>query len=1060
MEKIAKALLSMRAMTIGLFIFLIAIAKATFIESEYGVQTAKVLVYNALWFECLLFFLVINLIGSIVKYRMWVREKMAVFAFHLSFIIIIIGAFITRNYSFEGRMTIRENAASNFIYTSEPYLWIIINDKFQYYSKPIYMSNYNPFYYKWFGADINHFDMDFRIPNHSSPIHIDYVKFQSKFKDSLKINPAYTTSALDIVTDGMKSNYVVTNETAEISGLKIAFSAKTDAMIHVSKRNGQLFVRPAMDMQFIPMKEMQKARQTGAPIPDSAYVHVKAEEEVPFATTTLYQIAGSQFVFKQEIAHARKELVPTGKKDQGKDYLTVKMTDGGKSETIVLAGGMNEIPTPKKIKLNGITYDLRYGMRSREIPFSVRCDDFMLDRYPGSDMASSYASDLRIIDPKNGVSEKHRVFMNHVIDYRGYRFFQSAYDPDEKGTILSVNHDQLGTNVTYLGYLLMSIGMLLSLFSSTSRFRELLGKLKKSNNLVVLPLIASLSFFVTTYGQHQNHDHGPVKRPVVRFISETHSDDLASLLVQDFDGRIIPMHTMCDNLLRKMYRTNSFEGHNAVQVVMSMHMYPDYWLTQKIIQVPSALRERLHLNSYASFKELTALNGQFKWTNEYNAALQKPESTQNEFQKKLIKLVEKHQVFLGVVNWYYMKILPLRSDKKQTWYMPFDQELMKHDTLSSKLALSYVSLLDKSAKNPQFYGEANNQLRLLKTLQRKLASAAIVPSESHVSAEIRYNKMNIFKNTQYTYLLLGMVLMLLFFIKTLMQPNIKRDKVFRKIRMVIVGLLYVVFVYHALGLGLRWYISGHAPWSNGYEAVVFIGWATMLAGFLFSTKNPAILAGATLLAFCMIFVSEMNLLDPQITPLQPVLKSYWLMVHVAIITSSYGFLGLAFILGIFNLFLYIGRNVQNGARITRNINELTYVSELTMTIGIFMLTIGTFLGGVWANESWGRYWGWDPKETWALVSVLTYAIVLHLRYIPSMKSKFVFNVASVWAYSAIIFTFLGVNFILVGLHSYAQGDGAVSFPWYVWLTVLTFLGITIFAGLRNRSYLKLVKNDF
>jgi len=1065
MDKITNALFSMRAMALGMLVFLVAIARATFIESTYGVQSAKVLIYNALWFEILLAFLSINLVANIIRYKMWVKEKITVFLFHISFLVIILGAFVTRNYGFEGRMSIREGEASNFIYTSEPYLWIIIDNKYQYYSDPIYQSTYNPFYRKLLGSDVNHFTMDFKIPNHATPIHVEHVKFQSKHKDSLMIHPKYKSTALDIVTDGMKSNYVITGEKAVIGGVEIAFSNEQSTGINVIQRNGDLYMRPAMDMQFIPMKEMQKARQTGAAIPDSAYVRVKAGEEVPFATTTLYQIAGSQFVFKQAIKNAGKELVPTGKKDQGLDYLTIRMTDGNQSKLIRLAGGMNEVPVSTIVEFNGVSYDLRYGMRNREIPFSVKCDDFMLDRYPGSDVPSSYASDLRIIDPKNGVSKKQRVFMNHVIDHAGYRFFQSAYDPDEKGTILSVNHDEWGTNITYLGYLLMTIGMILSLFAKNSRFTDLLKKLKKSAAITVgtiallLPNLTSAQATSHDHAAHQ-HNHQQEKKAVAApkqtpiFISEEQADEIARLLVQDFDGRIIPMHTLCDNLLRKIYRKNKFEGHNAVQTIMSIHLSPDAWVDKKVIQVPTAVRERLALSDHASFRDLTLDNGQFKWINEYNAALQKPESGQNEFQKKLIKLVEKQQVFLGMLQWYYMKIVPLKNDPKQQWYNPFSPDLLKADTVSARLSVMYVgSLLENNSKS-------SGLLQQLKQVQRKLARPDILPSESHVSVEISYNKMGIFKNTEYTYLLIGFILMVLFFIKTLANPSDKGIKRFALIRKILVAILVVFFLYHGAGLGMRWYISGHAPWSNGYEAVVFIAWSTMIAGFLFSRSNPAILAGTTILAAFMIFVTELNLLDPEITPLQPVLKSYWLMIHVAVITSSYGFLGLAFILGVFNLFLYIARNQNNNTKLMRNINELTYVSELTMTIGLFMLTIGTFLGGIWANESWGRYWGWDPKETWALVSVLVYAIILHLRFIPGLKGKFAFNVASVWGYGAIIFTFLGVNFILVGLHSYAQGDGAVSFPWYVWVTVLAFLLLTVIAGIKNSKMNKIIREEF
>jgi cytochrome c-type biogenesis protein CcsB len=377
-------------------------------------------------------------------------------------------------------------------------------------------------------------------------------------------------------------------------------------------------------------------------------------------------------------------------------------------------------------------------------------------------------------------------------------------------------------------------------------------------------------------------------------------------------------------------------------------------------------------------------------------------------------------------------------------------ELMKVDSVSSTLALRYISGLD-SAANYNRYSAVDDLLSELISFQRD-AGSKVVPSEKKVEIEIWYNKMNVFKNTYQMYLLLGLLLLLLYFIRIFAKTGFGESKLFRRIRKTITFILIVVFVYHGQGLGARWYISGHAPWSNGYEAVIFIAWATMIAGFIFSRKNAVILAGTAILASMMIFVTEMNLLDPEITPLQPVLKSYWLMIHVAIITSSYGFLGLAAILGLLNLTLYTFRSKRNAQIVTININELTYVSEMTMTIGLFMLTIGTFLGGVWANESWGRYWGWDPKETWALVSVLVYAVILHLRYIPSLQSKFTFNVVSLWGYSAILFTFFGVNFYLVGLHSYAQGEGLGTVPNWIIFTVIGFILYTVLAYLRNRQF--------
>jgi cytochrome c-type biogenesis protein CcsB len=402
--------------------------------------------------------------------------------------------------------------------------------------------------------------------------------------------------------------------------------------------------------------------------------------------------------------------------------------------------------------------------------------------------------------------------------------------------------------------------------------------------------------------------------------------------------------------------------------------------------------------------------------------------------------------------WQYMRIIPAKDEPNNTWFVPFDRELLKYDTVSSGAALRYLTALDKAGKTNS-YGEALDLLNEFKALQRA-AGEKVALSKSAIAIEISYNKMNIFKNSYRSYLLLGLILLILYFVNILKKPTEKAMKRYALIKKILYGLVVVIFLYHVMGLCFRSYISGDAPWSNGYEALIFIASVTVALGFAFGRQNEVILPGAIILAALMIFVTEMELLDPEITPLQPVLKSYWLKIHVSVITASYAFLGLAAILGLINLILYILRNKKNAELINLNINELTYVSEMTMTIGLFMLTIGTFLGGIWANESWGRYWGWDPKETWALVSVLVYAVILHLRFIPSLKSKFVFNVVSLWGYSAILFTFFGVNFYLVGLHSYAQGEGLGKFPTWLWIVIGGFVVFTFVAWLSKRRFEK------
>ncbi len=1052
MEKLAKALFSIKAMTLALLIFLVAIALATFIESSETVQASKLWVYNNFWFEVLLVFLTLNLIANIFRYKMWSREKIAMFTFHISFIVIMIGAGVTRYFGFEGTMPIREGQSSNRIITAEPYFFVHVNNgKVQSEDSAVaYMAESYP---NKLGVS------DFQLPGHPSKISFEYVRFQSKMIDSLVSDTKHGGDALEIVTNGMQSNYLLSKEELDLGGIPLRFSDEAIEGVNIQKVGDSLKIKSVMDLQMIPMSLMQVAQRSGAPIPDSVYVRVPANTWASINPKTLVQIGGSQFVFKQVLPKVTKKLYPSGDKKKGADYLTFRIVDGGKSKEFTIKGGLDQLAQPMIFQYNGLNYRVEYGRRYRFTPFEVACIDFQLERYPGSMMAASYASDLEIVDAKKNFTKKKHLFMNHVVDYGGYRFFQSSYDQDEKGTVLSVNYDWWGTNISYLGYLLMIIGMVLNLIAPAGRFRELLRKMTKNKAALSLVTVFLLPIMVAAQN-HAGHNHTP-SAPVVRFMTEEHADELSELLVQNTEGRIIPYHVMADQLLRKMYRNNKYEGHNAVQVIMSIQMYPEHWMSEKLILVPAACQSAYHLPKYVSFKDLITKNGEYRLMKDYNEAIRLSEVKQSETQKKLIKLTEKFEVFNGIISWFYVKILPVKGEKSNTWYVPLNQELMAKDSMSSKLVLQYIAAIDKGAKTGS-WSEASSLLKDVKMVQRKLADAKILPTEQHVKTEIMYTKMNIFKNAEYSYLLIGVVLLLVYLFKVLLQDNPIREKRFEIIRKIFVFLLIFIFVYHGVGLIIRSYLTGDAPWSNGYEALVWIAWVVVLSGLIFTRKHAAILAGVAILAGLFIWVTEMELLDPKITPLQPVLKSYWLKVHVSIITASYGFLGLSAIVGLVNLLLYIFRsqkNLDSAQKITKDINELTYVAEMSMQVGLFMLTIGTFLGGIWANESWGRYWGWDPKETWALVSVLVYAVILHLRFIPSLKGKFLFNAVSFWGYSAILFTFFGVNFILVGLHSYAQGDGSVNLPGYVWGLIGGFFVLTVIAAIRNSQYKKAIKDS-
>ena len=265
--------------------------------------------------------------------------------------------------------------------------------------------------------------------------------------------------------------------------------------------------------------------------------------------------------------------------------------------------------------------------------------------------------------------------------------------------------------------------------------------------------------------------------------------------------------------------------------------------------------------------------------------------------------------------------------------------------------------------------------------------------------------------------------------------------------------IVVLFIAHTFGLIARWYISGHAPWGDAYESMIYVAWATMGIGLLFIKKSDLTLASTSFVTSMILMIAHWNWMDPSIANLVPVLNSYWLMIHVSVIVGSYGPFALSMILGFVSLLLIVFITKSNKEKIKNQLSELTMINELSVTVGLIMLTIGNFLGGMWANESWGRYWGWDPKETWALISIMVYAFVIHMRLIPGLKSNFAFTVASILSFGSIIMTYFGVNFYLAGLHSYAKDDQEISVV-FISITLAIIFILSLLAYPKYKKYLK------
>lgn len=1054
MNRFLKFILSMPFMSLLVLVFFLAISIATGVETYYDTITAKYYIYNAKWFEWVIFLLSINLISNIFKYKMYKREKIGSFLFHLSFLMIVLGAYITRNYSYEGIMTIREDSASNVILSSETYFQIRVDDQEKQYSHdmPIMISDklmnaksnlhhkLNSFGLGGVAKEGLNISTEFNFPDESHLIEINYHDFLPKLfqKDTFQIVEA-GEDVLHIVTvgeAGRKNNYLKQGAGFEEKGIIVTNNLKLDqAAVSITTTDSGDFIMTPFELDYFQMRDQSQGK-------------IPKDTLVPFLPMRLYSYNGVQFVYKQKLKNVELIKINEVNHPMGENTLQVKVKDGSKEKIVNLLAESGVYPRYEKFELNGLNYYLGFGAKTIGIPFFVHLRDFQLEKYPGTDNPSSYASEVILMDTIKNVEFEHRIFMNNVLDYDGYRFFQSSFDPDEKGTILSVNHDWWGTNVTYLGYFLMMLGMFIAVFAKGSRFVMLMGKaksvrLKRENLKIILPLLMMMSGSLMAQESDSNEVYIP--------INKVHAESFGKLIIQDFGGRFKPVQTIAEQVVKKINRSDTYDGQSAIQVFVGLHTDFGYWFDEPIVYVSGdSTKKVLGIDgSRAKMKDFYNEETGYKLTQLVKNAMAKAPGQRNAFDKDFIKTDERFNILRGVVMGYHLKIFPIKNDPNNKWFAPADNltELKGDDsTFVSSIMTMYVMEV-RDAKESGDWTGADEVISLIRKYQRGIGDANVIPSEEKLDWEIFYNKADIFERLNYTYLLIGFFLLIIQFIH-LFKPKFKVKKI-NKVGVVVFILLAAL---HAFALGLRWYLSGHAPWSNGYEAIVFISFITVIAGLLFS-KNSKIVLGATgILAWLMLFVAHMNNMDPQITNLVPVLKSYWLMIHVAVITGSYGFLGLSAILGVVNMLIEIFKTKKTKKQMSLTSKELRYVSEMVMTIGLFMLTIGTFLGGIWANESWGRYWGWDAKETWALASVLVYTIILHFRFIPGLKSDFTFNLWSFWGYSSIIMTFYGVNFYLSGLHSYATGD-PVPIPNWVPITVSIFLLLSLVSFIRKRRVL-------
>lgn len=981
----------------------------------------------------------INFIGNIKKYNLLRKEKWATLMLHLAFIFIIGGAFITRYISFEGMMPIREGATENQFYSDKTFLTVFVDGehegemKRRIFEEPVLLSP----------VTNNDFTIKGDFSGNKFEVHYEnfimgakqYVKADSKGTLYLKL--------VEAGDGGREEHFLKSGEVQNIHNVLFALNKFTEGAINITTTGSEYTIQMPFEGNFMRMADKLQGK-------------VVKDIVQPLMMRSLYSIGDIRFVFPEPAVTGVIDYESKNdfKEKNHEDALIVKLLADGKEEVVTLIGSKGKIGEPKTVKIGGQEYSFFYGSKAYVLPFKIKLNDFIAQKYPGTEKSySSFESQVTVQDSVKPFDA--RIYMNHVLDHEGYRFFQSSFDPDEKGTVLSVNHDYWGTLITYIGYFMLFFSMMAILFVKNSRFADLKRKLevvknKKAKLVTVLMLFLSISNYAQ---EHDGHDHAeaghshtegtshvrvkPTQKQLDSIltaftVSKEHAAKFGRLIIQDAGGRMKPINTFSSELLRKVSHSDTYQGMNSDQVFLSMTQSAQLWIEIPLIYIKQgndSIRKIIGIDPKDKFAPFIAFfdeKGNYKLSPYLDAAYKA--GNPNQFEKDFVETDKKVNLMESALSGSILKIFPIPNEPNNKWisYLELGHAGMKgmDSTYTKSILPLYFGTLSHAIESKN-YKTADELLESINGFQKKFGSK-VRPSDDKINLEIAYNKYDLLQKLPYWYMFAA-ILMLTF---TILQI-FKDSKLMRISVNTMHVIIAILFALHTITLIARWYISGHAPWSNAYEAIVYVAWSTMFFGLAFDIKSKLTVASAAFVTAMILSSAYMNWIDPEIANLQPVLNSYWLMIHVAVIVASYGPTALGMILGFVSLLLIFFTNEKNKAKMELNIKEITYINEMALTIGLIMLTIGNFLGGQWANESWGRYWGWDPKETWALISIMVYAFVIHARFVPSLRGKWIFNLMSIYAFISILFTYYGVNFHLVGLHSYASGEAhSLSWIWY------------------------------
>lgn len=628
------------------------------------------------------------------------------------------------------------------------------------------------------------------------------------------------------------------------------------------------------------------------------------------------------------------------------------------------------------------------------LPFYVRLDQFHVSYHPGTTSPADYATHFSIL---NGPQTLHAtVSMNHIYTFHHYRLYQASYDTDHLGSYLSVNHDPWGIGITYTGYALLFISLLALLLNPHGTFRQLLrSDLLRKTSLVLLTIF-SLGQTLPVRAE------SAVSAPVV---SRELASEMGQLYIH-YHGRICPLQTFAKDFVTKLHGNSRYCGLDAEQVLTSWMFWPDAWFNEPIIHLKGKqLRQKLHLPEHTSvhafFPEGSYVLGPL--VQEYQ------EGHRDALHKAAFDMDGRLQLVMELRRGSSLAIFPHTENNVTRWYSPADELPKDMSPMEQTFVRNVFHVIEQTVTEGKTE-QAGLMLTKLRTYQQRNAGQSL-PTETQWKAELLYNRWPIASILFMFNLFMGLVLLHVL-IKTTNDPLGRFHHIpYRWCVGLSRGLLLLALLSLTFCLVLRGIISDSLPLSNGYDTMLLMAWLVMLsmlvASFAFRALRLLTCSFGFLLSGFFLLVSHINAMDPAIGPIMPVLNSPLLSVHVSIIMIGFALLALTFACSVTGL-------------LVRNREQMMLLfSRLLLYPAVVALSLGIFIGAVWANISWGNYWTWDPKETWALISLMVYAIPLHASMVKSLQRPRTFHKFMVAAFLTLIMTYFGVNYFLEGMHSYA-----------------------------------------